>query len=696
MKFQKWRIAEPHPEAAARLTAAGYPCLVSAVLASRGIATAEEAAAFLEHEQRLTYSPFLMADMDKAVERVQRALADHERIAVFGDYDVDGITATCILVDYLQSRGADVLHYIPRRIEDGYGLSVDAIEGLYRKGTRLLITVDCGITGVEEVDFANSLGMDVVVTDHHECKETLPRAVAVVDPHRPDCGYPFKHLAGCGVALKLALALGGPDREEALFSRYCTLAAIGTVADVMQMSGENRTIVSRGLAAIEHSDFIGLHALLKEAGLAGREITSVQIGFVLAPRINAAGRMGAADKAAELLLCTDPAEAERMARELCALNRERQNVEQTIYSQAEEMIARLPDRDRSALVLESSRWHQGVVGIVASRLSEKYSRPSFMIHLNGDTGKGSCRSWGGFNLFAALENCKDLLLGFGGHELAAGFTIEEANIPAFRERMNDYARNFQGGAAPVSVLDVDVAITHPSAVTLEELEALSALEPYGSGNARPVFCLLGATLLRTQNVGQNRHLKLRLGKGSAQFDGIFFSTVAEDCGCRPGDRVDAAFYLQVNEFRGSRTVQLQMVDLRPSLRPSGREQESLALAEQCAARQPISARDARRLLPTREQFAAAWRFLERTVPEGGLTTGYLPLLRTLAAELGKAEPFPRAALCLAVFAERGLLTLERQGDDVTLHLHRGRKVVLGQSPHLLWLHENIEKGGVGQ
>ena len=696
MKFQKWHIADPHPEAAARLTAAGYPCLVSAVLASRGIGTAEEAAAFLEHEQRLTYSPFLMADMDKAVARVQQALAAHEKIAVFGDYDVDGITATCILVDYLQSRGADVLHYIPRRIEDGYGLSCDAIEGLYRRGARLLITVDCGITGVEEVDFANSLGMDVVITDHHECKETLPRAAAVVDPHRPDCPYPFKHLAGCGVALKLALALGGPDREEALFSRYCTLAAIGTVADVMQMSGENRTIVSRGLAAIEHSDFIGLHALLKEAGLAGREITSVQIGFVLAPRINAAGRMGAADKAAELLLCTDPAEAERMARELCALNRERQNVEQTIYSQAEEMIARLPDRDRSALVLESSRWHQGVVGIVASRLSEKYSRPSFMIHLNGDTGKGSCRSWGGFNLFAALENCKDLLLGFGGHELAAGFTIEEANIPAFRERMNDYARNFQGGAAPVSVLDVDVAITHPSAVTLEELEALSALEPYGSGNARPVFCLLGATLLRTQNVGQNRHLKLRLGKGSAQFDGIFFSTVAEDCGCRPGDRVDAAFYLQVNEFRGSRTVQLQMVDLRPSLWASGREQEALALAARCTARQSIPARDARRLLPTRDQFAAAWRFLERTVPEGGLTTGYLPLLRALAAELGKAEPFPRAALCLSVFAERGLLTLERQGDDVTLRLRRGQKVVLGQSPHLLWLHENIEKGGVGQ
>ncbi len=696
MKFQKWHIADPRPEARARLTAAGYPCLVSAVLASRGIDTAEEAAAFLEHEQRLTYSPFLMADMDKAAERVQQALTNGERIAVFGDYDVDGITATCILVDYLRSRGADVLHYIPRRIEDGYGLSCDAIEGLHRQGARLLITVDCGITGVEEVDFANSLGMDVVITDHHECKEVLPAAAAVVDPHRPDCPYPFKHLAGCGVALKLALALGGPDREEALFSRYCTLAAVGTVADVMQMSGENRTIVSRGLAAIEHSDFIGLHALLKEAGLSGREITSVQIGFVLAPRINAAGRMGAADKAAELLLCSDPAEAERMARELCALNRERQNVEQTIYSQAEEMIARLPDRDRSALVLESSRWHQGVVGIVASRLSEKYSRPSFMIHLNGATGKGSCRSWGGFNLFAALESCKDLLLGFGGHELAAGFTIKEENIPAFRARMNEYARSFRGGAAPVSVLDVDVVITHPSAVTLEELEALSELEPYGSGNARPVFCLLGATLLRTQNVGQNRHLKLRLGKGSAQFDGIFFSTVAEDCGCKAGDRVDAAFYLQVNEFRGSRTLQLQMVDLRPSLCASGREQDSLTLADCCADCSPLAAKEARRLLPTRDQFAAAWRFLERTVPDGGLTTGYLPLLRQLAAELGRTEPFPRAAVCLSVFAERGLLTMERQEDDVTLRLHRGKKVALGQSPQLIMLQQVMEKGGIGQ
>ena len=693
VRFSKWHIAPEKPEAQARLRAAGYPYLVAAVLSARGIETPEQAAAFLEREDKLTISPFLMRDMDKAAARVQQAIANGERIAVFGDYDVDGITATCILVDYLKNRGADVVHYIPRRIEDGYGLSRDAIKGLFDQGMRLLVTVDCGITGVEEVDYANSLGLDVVITDHHECREVLPRAVAVVDPHRADCAYPFKHLAGCGVALKLVLALGGPDREEPLFARYCTLAAIGTVADVMQMSGENRTIVSRGLATLEHSDFIGLHALLREAGLSGKEISSVQIGFVLAPRINAAGRMGAADKAAELLLCTDPAAAEAMAKELCALNRERQNVEQDIYTQAEEMIDRMPERQRSALVLESSRWHQGVVGIVASRLSEKYSRPSFMIHLNGSTGKGSCRSWGGFNLFAALENCKDLLLGFGGHELAAGFTIDRSNIPAFRDRMNEYARSYCGGQQPESALEIDVAIAHPAAVTLEELEALSVLEPYGSGNARPLFCLLGATLLRTQNVGQNRHLKLRLGKGCAQFDGIFFSTVAEQCGCTVGDRVDAAFYLQINEFRGSRTVQLQMVDIRPSLYASGREQEALDLVERCRAGESLPARDARRALPGREQFAAAWRCLERVLPPEGRTVAYLPALRALASEIGGAEPFLRSALCLEVFRDRGLLTMEREGDAVTLVLQRDRRASLDDAPLVAALKQSMERGG---
>ena len=676
---------------------AELPLLVKQLLLQRGFTGGTETELFLEPRLSHLSDPFLMGEMRVAVDRIFRAVDEGETVCIYGDYDVDGVTSVALLRAILMAYDLDPQYFIPVRSREGYGLSEAGIKRCLCECAdppSLLITVDCGTSSVKEVDMLNGLGIDVIILDHHEAGPLgRPDAVAVVDPHRLDCGYPFKHLAGCGVALKLVLALGGPDREEPLFARYCTLAAIGTVADVMQMSGENRTIVSRGLATLEHSDFIGLHALLREAGLSGKEISSVQIGFVLAPRINAAGRMGAADKAAELLLCTDPAAAEAMAKELCALNRERQNVEQDIYTQAEEMIDRMPERQRSALVLESSRWHQGVVGIVASRLSEKYSRPSFMIHLNGSTGKGSCRSWGGFNLFAALENCKDLLLGFGGHELAAGFTIDRSNIPAFRDRMNEYARSYCGGQQPESALEIDVAIAHPAAVTLEELEALSVLEPYGSGNARPLFCLLGATLLRTQNVGQNRHLKLRLGKGCAQFDGIFFSTVAERCGCHPGDRVDAAFYLQINEFRGSRTVQLQMVDIRPSLCASGREQEALTLAHRCAAGKAVSLREARRALPTREQFAAAWRFLDRTVPEDGLTTDRLPLLRLMAAELGGAEPVLRAAMCAAVFRERGLLDWQLNGDAITLHLRRGQHVALDQSPLMNTLQNDNEKGG---
>ena len=472
MKFQKWNIGAPDEQDIALLRGAGYPYLLSVVLAARGVHSPEAAAEALDRERSLTLSPMGMKDMDKAVARIQRAIADGETIAVFGDYDVDGITSTVLLMDYLKSCGVKCLRYIPRRVEDGYGLSCEAIRGLRDQGATLMVTVDCGITGNEEVAYAASLGMDVVVTDHHECKEQLPAAVAVVDPHRPDCPYPFKHLAGVGVALKLVLALGGQNREDALFARYCTLAAIGTVADVMRMEGENRTIVSCGLEALPHTDFVGIHALLKEAGLLGKPITSIQIGFVLSPRINAAGRMGAADLAADLLETDDPARAEELARQLCDLNRERQAVEQAICADAADKITHLRSEDRNALVLASEHWHQGVVGIVASRLSEKYSCPSFMIHLKDGVGKGSCRSYGGFNLFAALESCKGLLSGFGGHELAAGFTIPEENIDAFRTRMNRYVRETCGGKLPVSSLEVDAAITCPGAVTLSEVEEL--------------------------------------------------------------------------------------------------------------------------------------------------------------------------------------------------------------------------------
>ena len=699
MKYERWICSPCDRHAVEQLMDAGYPYLVSSVLAARGITTVEAANSFLERETRLSYSPFLMKDMDKAVERINAAIAGGEKIAVFGDYDVDGITATVLLVDYLRSRGADCVKYIPRRVEDGYGLGQEPMRHLRQEvGVDLLITVDCGITGVEEAEFAKSLGLDLIITDHHECKDVLPDAVAVVDPHRSDCPYPFKHLAGVGVALKLALALGGESQEDKLFARYCTLAAIGTVADVMQMSDENRTIVQRGLKAIRGSDFLGLQALLKETGLMDKEITSIQIGFVLAPRINAAGRMGEAELAADLLLTDDSAQAEKLARQLCQLNRERQLVEQEIFAQAVEQIEAIPESERSALVLSSEEWHQGVVGIVASRLAEKYSCPSFMIHLSEGLGKCSCRSYGGFNLFAALESCADLLEGFGGHELAAGFTIREENIPAFRRRINRCASAFLGGAAPVPSLEVDVVLRRPDLVTLDEVGALRLLEPYGAGNNRPVFCFLGAKIESMQGVGQNRHLKLRLSRGKHAFDAIYFSATRAACGLEVGDQVDAAFYLQLKEFPGSRPVQLQMIDLRGSAAPSARERTCLELAERLRAGESVTPQEAARLLPGREQLVRLWQALSRLTGGGGTAwVEKLPTLRRLSGAMGGAEPFLRTLTGLLVFAERGLVVLEAGEDRLSVSLAVHEKVDLEESCYIRQLRRTLglqEKGGV--
>ncbi len=693
MKFKKWNIHTPAEQDVVRLREAGYPYLLSTVLAARGITTAEAAAEFLDRERSLTLSPMQMRDMDKAVARIQRAIADGETIAVFGDYDVDGITSTVLVRDYLKSCGAKCLRYIPRRIEDGYGLSKEAIQALRDQGATLMITVDCGITGGEEVDFANSLGLDVVVTDHHECKETLPDAVAVVDPHRPDCPYPFKHLAGVGVALKLVLALGGENREDALFARYCTLAAIGTVADVMRMEGENRTIVSCGLEALPHTDFVGVHALLREVGLLGKPISSIQVGFALAPRINAAGRMGEADLAADLLETDDPARAEELAKQLCDLNRERQAVEQAICADATAKIGKLRAEERSALVLSSEDWHQGVVGIVASRLSEKYSCPSFMIHLKDGVGKGSCRSYGGLNLIAALESCADLLDGFGGHELAAGFTIPERNIDAFRARMNRYVRCASGGSLPVSSLDLDAAIACPGELTLEQVEDLGRLEPYGAGNPRPSFALLGATLDAVQPVGQGRHLKIRLSKGTSRFEAIFFSVMAEECGLCAGTRVDAAFYLQANTFRGTTTLQLQLIDLRPSLTPSRHEAADLTLLHRLLEGGAVTCQETVRLRPSRDQFASCWRALEGRLRHGKAEVDALPYLRTLAARVGGCDGFLRSALALEVFQERGLISMSYHEDQLQLCLNATQgKVNLAECPYLSRLRDHSSEG----
>ena len=662
MKYKQWNRASCPPERRRALEEAGFTALAALALYARGLDTPEKAAAFLAADRGQLQDPMEMRDMDRAAGRVAQALERGKRIAVYGDYDVDGITSTCLLTDFLRREGGEVLPYIPDRLEEGYGLNREALDTLCQEGVRLVVTVDCGITAVEEADYARELGMDLVITDHHECKAQLPRAMAVVDPHRSDCPYPFKSLAGVGVALKLVLALGGPDRQRELLERYADLAAIGTVADVMNLTGENRTIVRLGLEALRHTVRPGLKALLRQAGMEERPLTSVAIGYTLAPRLNASGRMGRANLAAELLLTADPARGEELAVELCQLNRERQAIEAEIYDQCIPLVQALPQNRRYALVLAGEQWHQGVVGIVASRLADRYSCPTFMICLQDGKGKGSCRSFAGFNLFAALEHCAGLLEGFGGHALAAGFTILEENIPAFAQAMNDYVCACTGGKEMVAALDIDAEVEELDLLTLEEVEGLDLLEPCGAGNPKPVFSLSGCMVTALSEVGGGRHLKLKLSAGGRSLDAIFFSTTAAEAGVAVGERVDAAFTPQVNEYRGWRSVQLQLCDLRPALT---RAQAERALYEKFRRGESLTPAEAAALLPSREEFVVLWRYLQGHARPHPLEETAHRLARNIARSAGKRETLMRTLVCLEVFDERGLIQLEHTTD----HLH---------------------------
>ncbi len=687
MRYKQWKIAHPSPEGRAQLERAGIPSLLACVLSARGVTEPEQAWKLLTPGEEPLLDPMLLKDMDRAVLRVGRALKTGELMAVYGDYDVDGITSTCLLTDCLTRLGGRVRSYIPDRLEEGYGLNEEAVLHLAQQGVTLIITVDCGITAAREVEFARELGIDVVITDHHECKQAIPEAAAVVDPHRPDCPYPFKGLAGVGVALKLAMAAAGPDRAGLVFREYADLAAVGTVADVMPMTGENRTIVQTGLAALAHPRRVGLAQLMEEAGLGDKPVTSVSIGYTLAPRINAAGRMGQADLAAELLLTRDPGRAAALAQELCALNRERQTIECEIF---QECVQRLERRPQSGIILlADEHWHQGVVGIVASRLTEKYSCPAFMVCLDQGIGKGSCRSWGGVNLFHLLTQCQDLLEGFGGHAMAAGFTVREENIPALERRLRQLVLEERAGEELPSLLEIDAAVL-PQELTVEAVEALDALEPCGAGNPRPVLVLTGAHMISAAQVGRGRHLKLRLEGRGVPLDAIFFSVDGSELGLTPGCRVDVAFYPQINDFRGVRSVQLQVVDLRHAMTRAQLEQ---SIYEKYRRGEPLSPQEAQSLLPTRAEFVCLWRYLERQCAGQTFLEDTLARIAQKSARSGGQSERPNHTLvCLEVMEERGLISLERQSGRVQITLHRlEHKVDLNASAILRRLREATQE-----
>ena len=519
MKYGTWNIASPKRPCVEALRGAGYGVLTACVLSGRGYDTPEQAAALLDCGAPLI-DPFAMKEMDAAARAVRRAIEAHTKIAVFGDYDVDGITATCLLTDYLRSLGADCICHIPGRLEEGYGLNEGAIFDLHAQGVGMIITVDCGITALQEAELCAQLGIRLVVTDHHECKDTLPCADAVVDPHRADRTYPHTSLSGVGIAFKLAAALHG-DQEE-IAERYCDLFCLGTIADVMPLRGENRRLVVQGLAALQKPGRLGIRALMAACGCDAQPITATTIGYVLAPRINAAGRMEHAELAVELFLTDDEAKAAELAETLCRLNRERQATEHEIYREAADRLRGKHGTD-SAIVLAGENWHQGVVGIVASRLSEEFCRPTFLICLNGDRGKASSRSYGGFNLFSALSELSELLEGYGGHELAAGFTIQRSNIDVFRRAICQRAEAFSASGLAHSALEIDCEVPG-SLLTLKNTEALSELEPCGTGCPKPVFCLSEAVVERLGTVGNGKHLRLFLqARDGTALQAIYFS-----------------------------------------------------------------------------------------------------------------------------------------------------------------------------
>ena len=659
MKYGIWKVSQLEAGAVNALVGSGYAPLAAMVLASRGIGDDRQARAYLDCNAPLL-DPFLMTDMDKAAGRVGLAMSRGEKIAVFGDYDVDGITATCLLTDFLRRHGADVVSYIPGRLEEGYGLNPIAIHQLHGEGVKLIVTVDCGITAVNEAELCKQLGIDLVITDHHECKQTLPAAVAVVDPHRCDGGYPHKNLSGVGVAFKLASALCGS--QETVLEEYADMVCLGTVADVMPLQGENRVFVARGLESLAHTKRPGIAALMAECGCAPETVSASSIGFMLAPRINAAGRMGQIDLAVELFLTDDPDKAAEAARGLCELNRQRQAVESEIYRQAVSMLPM--GKPPEAIVLADESWHQGVVGIVASRIAEEYACPTFLICLDGEHGKASSRSHGGFNLFASLSALSPLLESYGGHELAAGFTISRANIPEFRRQICALAARYYTDDVPRTVLDVDCAVS-PELLTLHNVDSLQMLEPCGNGCPKPVLMMKNLTIDRISMVGGGRHMRLRLCSGHTYLNAIYFSANPQTVSIQPGDLVDVAFTPQVNEFRGTRTVQMNVIDIRPSCNA-----ECLpdAAPYRDMQRGNLTSGEAAALLPDRKMLALVWRYLDAANP---VQESPMCLCRKIVRWSGQPLNLGQMLTCLDIFRDVGLLTVQRQHKYVSIRLTPG-------------------------
>ena len=680
MMGRPWQVRPLDREKAAALSEAlNIPSFLGMMLAVRGVTDPAEAVSVLGMEGSLPFDPFLLRDMETAALRVQQAIEDGETIAVFGDYDADGVTATALLTKYLRSKGAHVLPYIPQREGEGYGMNEAAVRTLHGQGAGLLITVDNGIAGEKEVRLARELTMDVIVTDHHRVQGALPPALAVIDPQREDEESPDRNFAGVGLAYELCCAVESAwsDPEETL-SFLLDLAAVGTVGDVVPLTGENRQLVKKGIRRLRDGPCEGLRALLKAAGAGDRAVSARDLAFTVVPRLNAVGRMGSPKQALRLLLCEEEEEADTIAQSVNTENDHRRSVEADVLQQAMEKLQKEPRRllDR-VLVVEGENWHPGVIGIVAARLTETFGKPSVVITIEGDKARGSGRSVEGFSLFEAVKACAPVLTRFGGHPMAAGLSVEPGKIPAFRQMINEYAKN-QHPFMPVPTLTLDCRL-RPAAVTEELPALLEELEPFGAGFPAPLFGLFGMTLQGIVPVGGGKHLRLLLSKDGVTLSCMRFGVSKEALGFREGDKVDAAVSLSRHEFRGQMSLTTQIMDLRPA----GLDTEDLWRQRQqyealCRGEPLEEGKSIRR--PGRDDFATLYRLLR---DGGGWHSSQEMLWQALrqASPEGKTVPFLTLLCMCDVLRERGLIRYRYDTGHMALCPVKG-KVDLMASPVL--------------
>lgn len=677
------------------------PKLAAVSLVNRGYREPSDALSYIKNDTVLLHDPFLLDGMDTAVEEILGAIERSDKICIYGDYDVDGITATAVAYKYLLSKGADVMYYIPDRRTEGYGMNRSSITHLAKQGVRLIVTVDNGITAVDEISLAGELGMTVVITDHHSCHEVLPCAKAIVNPHLPNSRYPFSELAGVGVIFKTICACETvlakrkrrdvSDAVKDLCMKYTELVAIGTVADVMPLRDENRLLCTMGLYILKSRPSVGIDTLMYAASLGEaipaasadyyakrpretqkRRINAGYISFVLAPRINAAGRVTHAYDALELLLADDPRKAMQAALALCEINTKRKSIENCIADEAIKDIDETDIGERRVIVLGSDTWQHGVVGIVASRICEKYGLPVVLVSFEDgivddcpsplDLGKGSCRSVKGFDIHEALNACSDLFVRYGGHELAAGLTIYRKDLPELDRRINAYAKETCNPEDILPVLDIDCEIA-PEDMTEDNANILSQFEPYGTENLQPVFFARDMLVKRVTSLSQGKYTKLLLERGDVEISALCFFGGPADIPVCEGEYADVAFHLEVNEYKGFYSPQLSLKDVRPSESEERGRRESAELFERFLSGDDAVSFDGE-TPPERREFTAVYQEVRKTLREGFTTVSVRNLRMSIYGALSVKLTPVKAYLILSVFSELGLLSLKRVDEDI--------------------------------